>query len=345
MEGLKEVAFGGEGKDTARKRMNWMDIVRGSAIVLILFMHSGSLLRRLPLLPPDWWVWLSDFFAPVRMPVLIFLSGMLLPNSLLKGAVPYLNGKLRKLAWPLVIWTLLVHATLGTSAPLLSAQHWMGISHLWFLFFILVYYIVGLATRRIPFVVTAIAAWVCSFAAQDGSKYGERLLLLMCIFFLGAYAGKHMTSWLKVVDSRWALLSLPAALAAMIASAVWVPFRYQPELLPLFLLCSFAAMVVIKRLTTYVPMHGLQYLGRNSLIFYLSHVLTIFVVSKLLYWNGVRSASLCMAVSMTVAVIAGVILTWSSRRSAAVNWLFEMPVIDWKKFRRVRTAPDAERLS
>jgi surface polysaccharide O-acyltransferase-like enzyme len=344
MERLKGAAFAGERAGTARKRMNWMDVVRGSAIVLILWVHCGSLLRKLPLVLPDWWVWIADFFAPVRMPVLIFLSGMLLPNSLLKGATPYLNGKLRKLAWPLVIWTLLVHATLGTSAPLFGALHWMGISHLWFLFFILVYYIVGLATRRAPFVATAIAAWVCSFAAQDGSKYGERLLLLMCIFFLGAYAGKHMTNWLRMVDSRWALLSLPAALAAMTASALVGPFRYQPELLPIFLLCSFAAMVLIKRLTTYLPMHALQYLGRNSLIFYLSHVPTIFVVSKLLYWNGVRSADLCMAVSITVAAIVGIMLTWCSQRSAAVNWLFEMPAIDWKKFRRARAASGVERI-
>lgn len=344
MERLTETVVAGQREDTARKRMNWMDIVRGSAIVLILWVHSGSLLRRLPLAPPDWWVWIADFFAPMRMPVLIFLSGMLLPNSLLKGTALYLNGKLRKLAWPLVIWTLVVHATLGTSAPLFGALHWMGISHLWFLFFILVYYVVGLATRRVPLVVTAIAAWVCSFAAQDGSKYGERLLLLMCIFFLGAYAGQHMARWLRMVDSRWALLSLPTALAAMIASAVLGPFRYQPELLPVFLLCSFAAMVLIKRLATYLPMHALQYLGRNSLIFYLSHVPTIFVVSKLLYWNGVRSADLCMAVSMTAAVIAGVTLTWCSQRSATVNGLFEMPVINWKKFRRPRTEPGAERI-
>ncbi len=72
-------------------------------------------------------------------------------------------------------------------------------------------------------------------------------------------------------------------------------------------------------------MRALQYLGRNSLIFYLSHVPAIFVVSKVLYWNGVRSAELCMALSIMAAAVAGIVLTYASQNYAAVNWLFEMP--------------------
>ncbi len=77
-------------------------MARGTAIVLIVFLHSVTLLGRLPLDPPAWATGIAAFFAPMRMPVLIFLSGMLLPNSLLKGSVPYMDGKLRKLAWPLL---------------------------------------------------------------------------------------------------------------------------------------------------------------------------------------------------------------------------------------------------
>lgn len=320
-----------------RPRMNWMDIARGSAIVLIVFFHSGTFLTRLPLEQPEWSIWISDFFAPMRMPVLIFLSGMLLPDSLRKGPVPYVNGKLRRLAWPLLIWTFIVHATLGTTAPMLGALHWMGISHLWFLFFVLVYYGVGLLTRRVPFVVTAMVAYAATFAAEDGSKYGERLLLLMSIFFVGAQAGAHMNRWLKIVDSPWALLSLPVAAVFMFASATQTAYRYQPELLPLFLVCSFAALVLAKRLASYLPMHALQYLGRNSLIFYLSHVPAIFVVSKVLYWNGVRSAELCMALSIGAAMAGGIVLTRCAQNYAAVNWLFEMPSLGGKRRRDART--------
>lgn len=327
-----------ESSEAPRQRMGWMDVARGSAIVLIIFLHSGSFLSRLPLEQPEWSVRISDFLAPVRMPVLIFLSGMLLPNSLLKGAVPYVNGKLRRLAWPLLIWTFILHATVGTTAPMLGTLHWMGISHLWFLFFILVYYGVGLLTRRIPFVVTAIVAYACTFAAEDGSKYGERLLLLMSIFFLGAQAGAHMNRWLKIVDSPWSLLLLPVAVAFMLASSLQTVFRYQPELLPLFVLCSFAALVLVRRLASCMPMRALQYLGRNSLIFYLCHVPVIFVVSKVLYWNGVRSGEPCMALSFSAAVAAGVILTWGAQNYPAVNWLFEMPQLRGKRRRAARTA-------
>jgi len=87
--------------------MVWMDSLRGAAIIAVVVMHAelGAVSATGFTLPA---VHLVDaLLGPVRMPLLVLLSGMLLPVSLAKGPWSHVRGKLAGIGWPYVVWGLL----------------------------------------------------------------------------------------------------------------------------------------------------------------------------------------------------------------------------------------------
>jgi len=87
--------------------MVWMDSLRGAAIIAVVVMHAeleattatGVTLPAVHLV--------DALLGPVRMPLLVLLSGMLLPVSLAKGPWSHVRRKLAGIGWPYVVWGLL----------------------------------------------------------------------------------------------------------------------------------------------------------------------------------------------------------------------------------------------
>ena len=75
--------------DTQRPglRMTWMDLVRGGAIVLVVFWHAASVPDQLlDGAEPGYYVRkLNAALGPFRIPTLLVLSGLLVERSLAKG--------------------------------------------------------------------------------------------------------------------------------------------------------------------------------------------------------------------------------------------------------------------
>jgi len=67
-------------------RVLWMDILRGAAILAVITFHSVTFIERYDFEATKLWKNLNETLTFFRMPVLIFLSGMLLPKSLAKSA-------------------------------------------------------------------------------------------------------------------------------------------------------------------------------------------------------------------------------------------------------------------
>ena len=76
------------------QRIEWMDSLRGIAILLLLFWHAFAIPDLLGTPMPDWLRNINNAFLPFRMPMLMFLSGMLLEKSLRKPLPTYYEGKL-----------------------------------------------------------------------------------------------------------------------------------------------------------------------------------------------------------------------------------------------------------
>jgi surface polysaccharide O-acyltransferase-like enzyme len=313
-----------------------MDLLRGFAILLVISFHSVTILDRQGYAAP---VPLADFnqlFVLYRMPTLVFLSGLLLSGSFKKGVTLYLIGKVRRILWPLAVWSVIYAVIVGPMihGPMDFLKYLSGQSYLWFLTFILFYYLAAIPLRWVSPLLVAGLAFGLSILAPDGTKNEERLLYLMAFFFLGAWTGARWPVWLAVVRSRWPLLAWPVVITASIAAVVW-QIRYGPAyVLPAacFILAVSASLYRVQSIRPFTP---LIFIGQNSLIFYVSHFPTIYLVIGACRTIGVESPAIAALVAFPVAIATGLLLTLSARSSRVVDLLFVGPALPSSVQRRM----------
>ena len=321
----------------ARPREQWMDVLRGTAAVLIVLSHA----LVLPQVygnsgTPEWALTVDGLVAPFRIPTLMFLSGMLLGPSLAKGPRRYAVGKLRNIAWPYLVWVAVFGAL---SWPVWSvAGAVLGGSYLWFLLFLLIYYAAAWGLRRVPPLLVVALAFGGSVLAPDGSKFGERLLYLFAVFMAG-YLVATRRRWLAaLVSSRWTLVA--AVIAAVVHVVSPLEYGYGPQ----SVLITAAGVVLLARASRGVADHRamlpLRFAGRNSIVFYVSHypviavVVTVASVVGMDTWGA--TAVLGAVVALTVATLLSLL-----RPHSLVSWLFTFPARGPGP--AVQTQPDARR--
>lgn len=310
----------------ARERHLWMDFLRGIAILLVVAFHSVTILDRQGYAVPPFMRDFNQLFVLYRMPTLVFLSGLLLAGSFGKGIVLYLLGKGRRIFWPLLIWSVIYSAIVGppVDGPVQLLKYLSGQSYLWFLTFILFYYLAAVPLRRLSPLLIAGAAFIAAIFAPDGSKNGERLFYLMAFFFLGAWVGGHWALWMRVVRSRAALLGWVVIIGASAAAII-----YQLNYGPFYVLPALCFVVAIS--ATAFRMQGargavpLIFVGQNSLIFYVSHFPTIYLIMGLCRTLGIEAAEAATLIAFPVALLAGLLLTLAARASRIVDLLFVAP--------------------
>lgn len=307
-------------------RLLWIDQLRGLAIVLVVAFHGRSVLARFePGLPPELGA-ATAAFAPFRMPLLIFLSGMLLARSLEKPTGEFFAGKARCIAWPYVVWSVLfLVVSAQASVQELVRTLWDAPPHLWYLHHLLGYYAVAWLLRavRIPLGVAAAAAFVLSFAAETTS--GRRLLLMFVFFVAGhVYAlNRH-----RVRGGRrapWLVAGVAVATASGVASAAGLDLKYEPQ----WVLAPAAGILVCVAAAPLWPQgpaaRALAFVGRESLVFYVSHFVVLWVTSWWFREAGVEGPLRMYVAGITIALLVGWALAHLRHRSRLVAALFEPP--------------------
>jgi fucose 4-O-acetylase-like acetyltransferase len=304
--------------------MSWMDVLRGAAILLVILGHSSDLVllvgREAPQLLHD----VNTAAAPYRIPLLMFLSGMLVPNSLAKGVRPYLTGKVRGILWPYVVWTLLILLATGAfTAEAALGMLWLPPTLLWYLQVLFVGYVVALLTRVLnPLWPAAVALVGSALVPFDEYRLG-RMLFLIAAFLCGTWAWQHRERWLGIVRRWWvmALLAVPTAVGAWFAITVG-DTQYNPLAFPL-VVCGLAlALGLAQR----VPdARIIRYIGRNSIVFYVTHWIVVFWSIRLLDAAVPGLPALVLvAAALASAVLVGLGVTWLSLRVWPVALLFRI---------------------
>lgn len=320
-----------------------MDAVRGTAILLLLVWHASAIPELYGQEMPEAVRAVNAFFLPYRMPTLMLLSGMLLSRSLSKPLPTYYAGKFSMILWPYVIWVIIAKLTFLEVVGL-SWWHWRAwyaTSYLWFLFFIGVYYLIAPAFARLPlWVPVALFTAVGAILPADSTE--QRMAYFAVFFFAGNWMGRYPETLTKILRSRWIAVAAVPVVALGIASSVWTDIvDYTVWTAPVSLAGALLLAAVFSRMSDAGRgTHLLQWLGRSSLVYYVSHFPVMAAIS--MSPVGQLPGLLVALINLLAALAVGWVLArWKDR--VPLRWLFEAPTPLVRGVRRLLSAASPRR--
>ena len=302
-----------------------MDQVRGLAILLVVAFHGRTVLRRFHPDVPDWLYEFTSFFAPFRMPLLMFLSGMLLSRSLSKPTWTYFAGKARAIAWPYLVWSCLFLLVAGRASPeSLVAVLWSPPSYLWYLPYLLAYYAIAWALQalRLPLPVAAgvgLAGSVLIDAALIDA--GQRFAFLFVFFVVGHAYTQHGCPLPRGSRGVWACVAGAIVLVGALASVAGSDVKYEPQHMIVPGAGVALCLLLAPQSRTGAAARALGYVGRHSLVFFVSHFVTLWVVHSRLAAVGPPHAVVAYVLGVCLALAVGLALS-EGRRWWPVDALF-----------------------
>src|ERR1700722_19199016 len=154
------VGVGSDARPASRvkvaSRVEWVDTARGIGIFLVVFAHDLrglKLIGRSPLATQ-----VDQFVYAFHMPLFFFLAGLFATHSARRGAASLLSDKLRTIAYPYFLWSLLQGAlqlamTGETNSHLtwrdLAAIPYQPIMQFWFLYTLFLVFVLFLVCQQL----------------------------------------------------------------------------------------------------------------------------------------------------------------------------------------------------
>ncbi|MDO5493215.1 MAG: acyltransferase [Nesterenkonia sp.] len=259
------------------RRMRWMDLLRGLAVVLVVIMHGATI----PLSTDSGfreWVVVNQYLEPVRMPLLMFLSGMLLPRALKKSSGEYLWGKFAAVGWPALVWMVLYGVLVFRNGPF-DAAYWATGDYLWFLLALLGCYVIALITRAVHPGVTA-AAMITVTSVVSLTILPDRILYYGTFFFLGAWLGRWVLAWSRLPRTVPLLLLVPAAVLSHLAVQDGSLRGGNWQAAAISMVCLALVMWFAPKIPSNAHTRFLEWMGRHSLVVYVVHFPILVVVHR-----------------------------------------------------------------
>jgi uncharacterized membrane protein YcfT len=304
-------------------RITWIDRLRGMAILLVLFFHSTSLQRYGYEIPAELQS-LNSLMSPFRMATLAFLAGVVSPLSLGKKGFAYFEGKVKYLLWPYVIWTIIYYYTAGSIYSFFD--HEVYISYLWYLPFLIFCYFVLYYSNFVSDLVMICCFITISIIIPAEYDAPQRVFFLGGIFFLGKmFVDMKIIDWIfNLSRSNWLALFV-VMVTASVASFFGERVRYSPEwFLPVTCGIIFFVKCASQLDGKYSSVKFLEYIGRNSIVFYVFHFPYIYIMVKFLS-NYNFSVYLSILIVFLSSIFIGCLLTYLKDRFIFVSMFFALP--------------------
>jgi len=324
-------AAGSAGAEVRSGHAEWLDAVRGVAVLLVVLYHATIALAVLDLEPPRWLDAVVDGLAPLRVPVLVLLSGLLLPRSLRKPAGTHLWGKLRLIGWPWLVWTAVTASVLALGSRVAGDGRFdldRAVSsaldpraHTWYLAHLLLFY--GVALLLPERVRSALVVPLLLGAGVVDDELWRRAVLCAGCFLLGDWVARRRPQALSPSRPVTAAAAVTAVTCVVLAAS-GVEARYRP-----WSVAGVAATVVVlgavaRRWRSTRPVGLAASVGRQSLVYYTAHWAVVAVVANALALVGLADPVLAVAV-MVVAGLAVPAVLVALRGHRPVGLLFALP--------------------
>lgn len=309
------------------ERQAWMDVVRGTCITLVVALHAYSLIKDFPgvgIIEA-----FNKIFFPYRMPVLMFLSGLLLHRSLNKTGWAYFSGKFSSIFWPFLVWSVVVlfaeeRLTLinllkvPVSSPTL----------LWYLWFLFAYYMIALALRKagVDFLIFGALSLIASIFLPDFLRI-SRFFYLLFFFLLGAAVVERKFR----IDSAFVLIVFAAvSIVGAVLSVADISESYNALYAWAPISLSLLLYSIPKGFYEFSGSSTIRWIGRNSLVFYVAHFPVQVLFFKYASFAHSGNVSLLYFSIFLVGVFVPAALVVLRDNSRVVSALFDFRVITEK---------------
>ena len=324
-----------------QSRIIWMDALRGFLILLVITQHWTSFIPTI--YQDEFWYNLilniKQLFAPFRMELLFFLSGLLVNKGLKKTNMKYFNGKSQNLLYPYIIWSL-AYLAINTYSSLLNGEYanitnyflriLFGTTDItWFLFFLLIYYVVIKFLRNINVYLivlicvsasTILRQFNLPFFLDVGFTSLDDFFYYFIYFFLADYLIKNEYNIEKICKSK---LILALSIFSFIATT-YINFSYNIQkthlAFLLFVLVSIPILIFSMNITCKAfPRLGffLSHFGKNSIFYYLMHMIIFIISNKFLGFLNIPPILICMIILFLALIIPYITIQLNSK----IKWI------------------------
>lgn len=331
-------------------RRAWMDILRGLAVIMVVATHTVRLTEyaegSIPVIPT-----IVDILTPLRMPMLFVLSGMLVPRSLAKGTWAYLRGKLTKIAYPYVLWTVILASLGALTASIIVFPDLFTLlfirpeTPLWFLGYLVLYYLMALLCRWVHPLVIAVAAVPLSMLPIEGEW--ERFWYHAISFFFGVALGPFISGFESFLRNR--LLCAVLFVGAGAAMTIQVLYGQGPQgvigktvLAFAFFVGTAGLIMPIDRARVLAP---IRYIGERTIKVYILHWPFIEYSLRWTTNNTDLPVPWLLPITFLSGLIPPVLITLLADRYRGVAWFFEFNPPKRKKPREAMEDEDTSNAS
>ena len=252
-----------------------LDIIRGVAIAMVIGLHGVvSISGRLENISPLFMCFFNAI-TPFRMPVLMLLSGLFLWKSLSKGFYPFVLGKIYHILYPYIIWSFIMWLIMYIRSRVMSEEGYSlayslmvsPIEHLWFLHSLIIFFAISVIFF-IPYK-SFFCILIALFMEFCSDEYLRFRIDLFVLIIIGGFLGGHIEVLTKLTFKSPVTI-VCCGVFGILCFQKNLPDLFNEIILPLTIfpfLFSFSNIGFIVRVTGYI-----QWLGRKSLGFYLSHL-------------------------------------------------------------------------
>lgn len=331
-------------KPSSTNRVPWVDVAKGTSIVLVVLLHSTNFLVARGL-STEFWSSFNAFLEPIRMPLFFLASGLFAQNIVKTSWPAVVRKRISLFVWLYVLWIAIrfvyftmLPSTVSTGEvgdPWMMAQALiLPNSGLWFLYALALYAVLAkvLAYGGVKFSMTVgLAIALAAPYLAELSWAWARTLQCFVFFLLGLHARELVVQLSRRATWLWLAAAFAAFTGLKVArTALHLPLAGDAVAGLLVSVVGLVAGVCVAVLVQHsFTGRGLARLGAMTLPVYLMHEMVLGAVAGQASVQNFIHAHPAMILVTPVLLAAISILTALTIhrlfRMVGVHWLFVVP--------------------